>query len=216
MKRQKRVLLPVLAVLVTVMATASAFAAAGGLPKKRAFPTETGQARQAPRQPEGDAAAARRHLALADGDRPAPHPLGGAARHAPCADLLAPSGAPRAQAAARPPHRRGWLCIHHFEGSWRDGTTRTGAGCRWIAASCAATRRGCSSGAAGPTGGRRSSRCGSPSAPIAAGAASARGRTPPGTAASSKLSCIRPVKGRKRSGRTRRMTRDHERADRQR
>ena len=23
--------------------------------------------------------------------------------------------------AARPPHRRGWLCIHHFEGSWRDG-----------------------------------------------------------------------------------------------
>ena len=38
MKRQKRVLLPVLAVLVTVMATASAFAAAGGLPKKRAFP----------------------------------------------------------------------------------------------------------------------------------------------------------------------------------
>jgi hypothetical protein len=22
--------------------------------------------------------------------------------------------------AAHPPHRRGWLCIHHFEGSWRD------------------------------------------------------------------------------------------------
>ncbi len=24
-------------------------------------------------------------------------------------------------AAARPPHRRGWLCIHRFEGSWSDG-----------------------------------------------------------------------------------------------
>lgn len=23
--------------------------------------------------------------------------------------------------AARPPHRRGWLCIHRFEGSWNDG-----------------------------------------------------------------------------------------------
>jgi hypothetical protein len=23
--------------------------------------------------------------------------------------------------AARPPHRRAWLCIHHYEGSWRDG-----------------------------------------------------------------------------------------------
>jgi hypothetical protein len=22
--------------------------------------------------------------------------------------------------AARPPHRRGWLCIHRYEGSWRD------------------------------------------------------------------------------------------------
>jgi hypothetical protein len=22
--------------------------------------------------------------------------------------------------AARPPHRQGWLCIHRFEGSWRD------------------------------------------------------------------------------------------------
>ena len=22
--------------------------------------------------------------------------------------------------AANPPHRRGWICIHHYEGSWRD------------------------------------------------------------------------------------------------
>jgi hypothetical protein len=22
--------------------------------------------------------------------------------------------------AARPPHKSGWLCIHHFEGSWKD------------------------------------------------------------------------------------------------
>ena len=22
--------------------------------------------------------------------------------------------------AAHPPHKRGWLCIHRFEGSWRD------------------------------------------------------------------------------------------------
>jgi hypothetical protein len=25
-----------------------------------------------------------------------------------------------ARLAARPPHRRAWLCIHHYEGSWRD------------------------------------------------------------------------------------------------
>jgi len=24
--------------------------------------------------------------------------------------------------AARPPHRRAWLCIHHYEGSWLDGS----------------------------------------------------------------------------------------------
>ncbi|MGZ4632691.1 MAG: hypothetical protein ACXV2G_08510, partial [Actinomycetes bacterium] len=24
--------------------------------------------------------------------------------------------------AARPPHKLGWLCIHHFEGSWRDAS----------------------------------------------------------------------------------------------
>lgn len=25
-----------------------------------------------------------------------------------------------ARVAARPPHKQGWLCIHRFEGSWRD------------------------------------------------------------------------------------------------
>lgn len=25
-----------------------------------------------------------------------------------------------ARLAARPPHRRAWLCIHHYEGSWHD------------------------------------------------------------------------------------------------
>ena len=46
--------------------------------------------------------------------------------------LAAPLNAPRAlrfwrrharyvrRLAVRPPHKRGWLCIHHFEGSWRD------------------------------------------------------------------------------------------------
>src|SRR5690349_3324718 len=65
--------------------------------------------------------------------------------------------------------------------------TRTGAACRWTAASCAPTRRATCCARAGPTAGRRSSRCGSPSAPTAAAAATAPGRTPLGTAACSRL-----------------------------
>jgi hypothetical protein len=46
--------------------------------------------------------------------------------------LVAPLSTPRAlrfwrrearlvrRRAARPPHRRGWICIHRYEGSWRD------------------------------------------------------------------------------------------------
>ena len=122
MKHQKRLLLPVLAVLVTVVATASALAAAGGLPKKRAFPKKPIKL------------AAKRHvnpkvtrrlrdatwrwqvvIGLRRAQSAAPLDTRRALiywrRHAAYVRRL----------AARPPHRRGWLCIHHLEGSWRDG-----------------------------------------------------------------------------------------------
>src|SRR4051795_8158452 len=67
--------------------------------------------------------------------------------------------------------------------------TRTGAGCRWTAASCAPTRRASCCARAGRTAGRRSSRCGSPSARIAAAAATRPGRTRLVTAASSNAVC---------------------------
>jgi hypothetical protein len=120
-KRQKRVLLPVLAVLVTVMATASALAAAGGLPKKRAFPNKPVKL-------------AKRHVnskvtrRLRDATWRWQMVIGLRRTHS-----AAPLDTRRAliywrhhatrvrKLAARPPHMRGWLCIHHFEGSWRDG-----------------------------------------------------------------------------------------------
>ena len=87
------------------------------------------------------------------------------------------------QRAANPPHRSQWLCIHRYERNPAQGwATRTGNGYygglqmdisfqRTYGAEILAAR-------APRTTGRRSSRCGSPSAPIAAVGASTPGRTP--------------------------------------
>jgi hypothetical protein len=119
---QKRVLLSVLAVLVTVVATASALAA-GGLPKKRAFPKKpielvarrhvnpkvTQRLRAATWRWQIVIGLRRTHSAAPLNTRRA---LVYWRRHARYVRKL----------AARPPHKRGWLCIHHFEGSWRDNS----------------------------------------------------------------------------------------------
>lgn len=119
---QKRVLLPMLAVLLAVVATASALAAAG-LPRKRAFP-------KTPTKID-----AKRHVnpkvtrRLRDATWRWQLVIGLRRTH-----LAAPLDTRRAllywrrharyirKVAARPPHKPGWLCIHHFEGSWRDGS----------------------------------------------------------------------------------------------
>ena len=97
--------------------------------------------------------------------------------------------AERAQRRAEnPPHRRQWLCIHRHERHPAQGwRTRTGngfyGGLQMDISFQRSTALGCCSGRARRTAGRRSSRCGSPSGPIGAGAASIRGRTRPAPAA---------------------------------
>jgi len=121
---QKRVLLPVLTVLVAVAATASALAAAtSGPPKRPAFPRKP--ARIAVLRHVNPAVTRRlrettwRWQALIGLHRA---PSSGAldTRRA----LLYWRHQVRyvRRVAARPPHRRGWLCIHRFEGSWSDGS----------------------------------------------------------------------------------------------
>jgi hypothetical protein len=121
--RQKRVLLPVLAVLVTAVAAASALAAAGGLPKRQAFPKKpitieakrhvnpkvTRRLRAATLRWQAVIGLRRTHSAAPLDSRRA---LIYWRRHALYVRRL----------AARPPHKRAWLCIHHFEGSWRDAS----------------------------------------------------------------------------------------------
>jgi hypothetical protein len=119
---QKRVLLPMLAVLLAVVATASALAAATGLPK-RAFPKTpikidakgdvnpkvTRRLRDATWRWQLVIGLRRTHSAAPLDTRRALLYWRRHARHI-------------RKVAARPPHKRGWLCIHHFEGSWRDGS----------------------------------------------------------------------------------------------
>ena len=90
--------------------------------------------------------------------------------------------------AQHPPHRREWLCIHRYERHPGQGwATRTGNGYYGglqMDISFQRTYGGELCGARGPrTAGRRPSRCGSPSAPTGAAAASTPGRTRPATAA---------------------------------
>ncbi|MDQ2935413.1 MAG: hypothetical protein M3R49_10645 [Chloroflexota bacterium] len=119
---QKRVLLPMLAVLLAVAATASALAAATDPPRKRAFPKTT--VKIAPRRHVNPRVTRR----LRDATWRWQIVIGLRRAHS-----AAPLDTRRAllywrrqarhvrKVAVRPPHKRGWLCIHHFEGSWRDG-----------------------------------------------------------------------------------------------
>ena len=120
---QKRVLLPVFAALLAVVAAASALAAASGPPSKRRISTTPVKI------------AAKRHInpALTRKLRDVTwrwQIVIGLRR----TQSVAPLNTHRAlrywrrharyvrTVAARPPHKRGWLCIHRFEGSWRDGS----------------------------------------------------------------------------------------------
>jgi hypothetical protein len=123
--KPKRVLLPVLAALLIGAAAASTLAAASAPPTRRAFPRTTTSPRHAHKP--------RLHVNLRLVRR-----LRRTAWHWQAvigvrrAYAIAPLRSPRAlrywkrqvrylrRLAAHPPHKRGWLCIHRFEGSWTD------------------------------------------------------------------------------------------------
>ena len=124
--KPKRLLLPMLAAVLISAAVAATLAAASGLPAKpgtKISPHGKSQASPKLRRRVNPALVRR---------------LRGTAwrwqtvigvRHA---RSVAPLRSPRALhywrsqvkhvswLAAHPPHKRGWLCIHHFEGSWSD------------------------------------------------------------------------------------------------
>jgi hypothetical protein len=120
----KRSLLPMLAVVLAVVAAASALAAASAPPKRRAFPqpVQTTEAPQAPRR--ANPAVVRRLR----GNVWRWQAVMGLRRSHSTARLRTIRALRywRVQAhrvrrlAARPPHRRGWVCIHRYEGSWHD------------------------------------------------------------------------------------------------
>ena len=91
--------------------------------------------------------------------------------------------------AMHPPHQAAWLCIHAHEGPWRANTGNGYYGGlqmdisfqRTYGSYLLRTR-------AMRTAGRRSSRCGSPSARTGAAGASIRGRTRPGAVGSCRRS----------------------------
>ena len=118
---QKRVLLLILAVLLAAV-TASALAAATSPPRKRAFPkTPIENASKRHVNPKVTRrlrdATWRWQIVIGLRRTQSAAPLDTRRallywrRHA--RDVR--------KVAARPPHKRGWLCIHHFEASWRDG-----------------------------------------------------------------------------------------------
>ena len=127
--KPKRLLLPMLAALLICAAAAATLAAASGLPLKRAHPA----APKTVRHPQSHRSKPRRHVnpALVRRLRSTAWRwqtvIG--ARHA---QLAAPLHSPRALRywrtqvrrvswlAAHPPHKRGWLCIHRYEGGWSD------------------------------------------------------------------------------------------------
>ncbi len=122
---RKRVLLPVLAAVLGVAATAvSALSAGAGTPLKRAFPKD--QTVQSVSR-------------LYVNPRLTRHLRNATWRWQIVIGLrrtrsVAPLNTRRAllywrrharhvrRLAARPPHKRGWLCIHRFEGGWRDAS----------------------------------------------------------------------------------------------
>jgi hypothetical protein len=122
----KRFVVPVLVVALAVAIGASAFAAASAPPERRAFP-RTGTVGLATKPKRRVDAALVRRLR---GTVWRWQAVMGATRRSYSA---APLHSPRAlrywrlraraisRRAAHPPHRRGWLCVHRFEGSWSDG-----------------------------------------------------------------------------------------------
>ena len=122
--KPKRVLLPVFAVLATVVVTASAFAAVTSRPKRPALPTKAKAARTAALRHVNPVVTRRlrnstwRWQSLMGRRRT--RALGRLdTRRALLYWRVRARAAQRL--AARPPHRSGWLCIHRFEGSWSDG-----------------------------------------------------------------------------------------------
>jgi hypothetical protein len=120
----KRLLLPTLAVVLAVIAAASALAAASTPHKRRAFaePAQTAKAPQTARR--ANPVVVRRLR----GNVWRWQVVMGLRRSHFAAGLRTIRALRywRVQAhhvrrlAARPPHRRGWVCIHRFEGGWRD------------------------------------------------------------------------------------------------
>jgi hypothetical protein len=122
--KTKRLLLPMSVVALAVVAAASALAAASSAPRAvRAAVTTSPKPSQATRN-RVDATVARRLRA----DVWRWQTVMGVRRSSSRAELRTRRALRywRGQAhrvrrvAARPPHRRGWLCIHRYEGSWRD------------------------------------------------------------------------------------------------
>ena len=116
---QKLVLVPMLAAVLAVAATASALRAATSPPRRQALPVQ-----RAAVTPHVNPLVTRRLRAAA---RRWEIVIG--RRHA---RFAAPLNTRRAlrfwrlhrrrvlRLAARPPHKRGWLCIHRYEASWND------------------------------------------------------------------------------------------------
>jgi hypothetical protein len=113
----KRLLMPMLAAVLAVAGTASGLAAATS-PGKRAAATNSATAsRLNPALTRRLRATARRWEIVIG----RPHARFGGSLTTPNALRFWRRRARRVLLlAARPPHKRGWLCIHRFEGSWRD------------------------------------------------------------------------------------------------
>jgi hypothetical protein len=118
----KRLLIPVLAIVLTVVGTASALAAARATPKREPVPRKplprvAAALRVNPAVTRRLRSTARRWEIVMG----RPHRASGAPLHSRRALRFWRRHAHRVlRLAAHPPHKSGWLCIHRFEGSWTD------------------------------------------------------------------------------------------------
>lgn len=122
----KVLLLPVLAALLLVAAVASTLASASSPPQRRAIPKTTSALKKPVRKSRHVNPLLVRRLRRTVWRWQS---VMGMRRHV---SYKAPLHTTRAlrywqqqarlvtRLAAHPPHKRGWLCIHRFEGSWRD------------------------------------------------------------------------------------------------
>jgi hypothetical protein len=117
----QRLLIPVLAVVLTVGGTASALAAATATPKREPVPRKPAlrvAALQVNPAVTRRLRATARHWEIVMGR---PHARSGAPLNTRRALRFWRLHTRRVlRLAAHPPHRTGWLCIHRFEGSWAD------------------------------------------------------------------------------------------------